>query len=144
MVQNTDVIWQNLKSWFKARIYQFDAFGLSNFRFLRILFFPSEQVKSEYAQLKERLGVVTQERDLALWEKNQLQGKLENLEQVLKVGKHHPSDAIICQLSTSGSSSRSIQGSNSVPFKEPNSLLAPSRLPVPPTFPLPPYAAVPP
>ncbi|XP_015225620.1 PREDICTED: RIMS-binding protein 2-like isoform X8 [Cyprinodon variegatus] len=43
-----------------------------------------EKVKSEYAQLKERLGVVTQERDLALWEKNQLQGKLENLEQVLK------------------------------------------------------------
>ncbi|XP_047238435.1 RIMS-binding protein 2 isoform X15 [Girardinichthys multiradiatus] len=43
-----------------------------------------EKVKTEYAQLKERLGVVTQERDLALWEKNQLQGKLENLEQVLK------------------------------------------------------------
>uniref|UniRef100_A0A1A8Q8Y2 Peripheral-type benzodiazepine receptor-associated protein 1 n=1 Tax=Nothobranchius rachovii TaxID=451742 RepID=A0A1A8Q8Y2_9TELE len=43
-----------------------------------------EKVKSEYAQLKETLGVVTQERDLALWEKNQLQGKLENLEQVLK------------------------------------------------------------
>ncbi|XP_027889688.1 RIMS-binding protein 2 isoform X13 [Xiphophorus couchianus] len=43
-----------------------------------------EKVKSEYAQLKERLGVVTQERDLALWERNQLQGKLENLEQVLK------------------------------------------------------------
>ncbi|XP_037833726.1 RIMS-binding protein 2 isoform X14 [Kryptolebias marmoratus] len=43
-----------------------------------------EKVKSEYAQLKEALGVVTQERDLALWERNQLQGKLENLEQVLK------------------------------------------------------------
>uniref|UniRef100_A0A8D3EDT9 RIMS-binding protein 2 n=1 Tax=Scophthalmus maximus TaxID=52904 RepID=A0A8D3EDT9_SCOMX len=41
-------------------------------------------VKSEYAQLKETLGAVTQERDLALWERNQLQGKLENLEQVLK------------------------------------------------------------
>ncbi|XP_034068400.1 RIMS-binding protein 2 [Gymnodraco acuticeps] len=44
----------------------------------------SAQVKSEYAQLKETLGSVTQERDLALWERNQLQGKLENLEQVLK------------------------------------------------------------
>ncbi|XP_035021325.1 RIMS-binding protein 2 isoform X16 [Hippoglossus stenolepis] len=43
-----------------------------------------EKVKSEYAQLKETLGAVTQERDLALWERNQLQGKLENLEQVLK------------------------------------------------------------
>ncbi|XP_037536626.1 RIMS-binding protein 2 [Nematolebias whitei] len=43
-----------------------------------------EKVKSEYVQLKEALGVVTQERDLALWERNQLQGKLENLEQVLK------------------------------------------------------------
>ncbi|XP_071338421.1 RIMS-binding protein 2 isoform X10 [Trachinotus anak] len=43
-----------------------------------------EKVKSEYAQLKEALGAVTQERDLALWERNQLQGKLENLEQVLK------------------------------------------------------------
>ncbi|XP_051923945.1 RIMS-binding protein 2 isoform X4 [Hippocampus zosterae] len=41
-------------------------------------------VKSEYAQLKDTLGAVTQERDLALWERNQLQGKLENLEQVLK------------------------------------------------------------
>ncbi|XP_032373212.1 RIMS-binding protein 2 isoform X23 [Etheostoma spectabile] len=43
-----------------------------------------EKVKFEYAQLKETLGAVTQERDLALWERNQLQGKLENLEQVLK------------------------------------------------------------
>uniref|UniRef100_A0A4W6FKH7 RIMS-binding protein 2 n=1 Tax=Lates calcarifer TaxID=8187 RepID=A0A4W6FKH7_LATCA len=43
-----------------------------------------EKVKSEYAQLKKTLGAVTQERDLALWERNQLQGKLENLEQVLK------------------------------------------------------------
>ncbi|XP_051923958.1 RIMS-binding protein 2 isoform X15 [Hippocampus zosterae] len=43
-----------------------------------------ERVKSEYAQLKDTLGAVTQERDLALWERNQLQGKLENLEQVLK------------------------------------------------------------
>ncbi|CDQ73113.1 unnamed protein product [Oncorhynchus mykiss] len=44
----------------------------------------NEQVKSEYEQLKETLGVVTQERDSALREKTQLQGKLENLEQVLK------------------------------------------------------------
>ncbi|XP_077377545.1 RIMS-binding protein 2 isoform X2 [Festucalex cinctus] len=43
-----------------------------------------ERVKSEYAQLKDTLGAVTQERDFALWERNQLQGKLENLEQVLK------------------------------------------------------------
>ncbi|XP_061586739.1 RIMS-binding protein 2 isoform X11 [Cololabis saira] len=43
-----------------------------------------EKVKAEYAQLKETLGAVTQERDLAVWERNQLQGKLENLEQVLK------------------------------------------------------------
>lgn len=42
-------------------------------------------VKSEYVNLKETLGAVTQERDLALLERNQLQGKLENLEQVLKV-----------------------------------------------------------
>lgn len=48
------------------------------------------QVKSEYAQLKDTLGAVTQERDLALWERNQLQGKLENLEQVLKVRKAAP------------------------------------------------------
>ncbi|XP_028312531.1 RIMS-binding protein 2 isoform X13 [Gouania willdenowi] len=46
--------------------------------------FEYEKVKSEYAQLKETIGAVTQERDLALWERNQLQGKLENLEQVLK------------------------------------------------------------
>ncbi|XP_061762892.1 RIMS-binding protein 2 isoform X11 [Nerophis ophidion] len=41
-------------------------------------------VKTEYAQLQDTLGAVTQERDLAQWERNQLQGKLENLEQVLK------------------------------------------------------------
>ncbi|XP_061762894.1 RIMS-binding protein 2 isoform X13 [Nerophis ophidion] len=43
-----------------------------------------ERVKTEYAQLQDTLGAVTQERDLAQWERNQLQGKLENLEQVLK------------------------------------------------------------
>lgn len=50
--------------------------------FLFVLFL---WVKSEYVRLKETLGAVTQERDLALLERNQLQGKLENLEQVLKV-----------------------------------------------------------
>ncbi|XP_056889760.1 RIMS-binding protein 2 isoform X6 [Takifugu flavidus] len=44
----------------------------------------SEYAKSEYVNLKETLGAVTKERDLALLERNQLQGKLENLEQVLK------------------------------------------------------------
>ena len=43
------------------------------------------QVKSEYALLRDTLGAVTRERDSALREKTQLQGKLENLEQVLKV-----------------------------------------------------------
>ncbi|XP_055367442.1 RIMS-binding protein 2 isoform X5 [Betta splendens] len=43
-----------------------------------------EKVKSEYAQLKDALGAVTRERDSAVWERNQLRGKLENLEQVLK------------------------------------------------------------
>lgn len=52
------------------------------------------QVKSEYAKLKETLGAVTQERDLALWERNQLQDKLENLEQVLKVRKPTPRAAM--------------------------------------------------
>lgn len=50
--------------------------------------------KSEYVNLKETLGAVTQERDLALLERNQLQGKLENLEQVLKV---RISVLIVCQ-----------------------------------------------
>lgn len=59
--------------------------------------FPCAQVKSEYAQLKETLGAVTQERDLALWERNQLQAKLENLEQVLKVRKLAPRTDAVCQ-----------------------------------------------
>ncbi|KAJ8401093.1 hypothetical protein AAFF_G00390500 [Aldrovandia affinis] len=42
-----------------------------------------EQVKSHYDQLREHLVAVTQERDSALQEKIHLQGKLENLEQVL-------------------------------------------------------------
>ncbi|KAG7480647.1 hypothetical protein MATL_G00058530 [Megalops atlanticus] len=43
-----------------------------------------DQVKSDYDQLRENLVAVTQERDSALREKIHLQGKLENLEQVLK------------------------------------------------------------
>ncbi|CAL8332549.1 unnamed protein product [Arctogadus glacialis] len=43
-----------------------------------------DKVNAEYAQLRETLGTVTWERDSAVQEKNQLQGKLENLEQVLK------------------------------------------------------------
>ncbi|XP_068461088.1 uncharacterized protein [Clinocottus analis] len=74
-----------------------------------------EKVKSEYAQLKETLGAVTQERDLALWERNKLQGKLENLEQVLKVRKPSPrADLTALSLSTvciSSPSSLSIPGS---------------------------------
>ncbi|XP_051950924.1 RIMS-binding protein 2 [Xyrauchen texanus] len=44
----------------------------------------NEQVKSEYEQLQEALYTVTVERDCALLERTELQGKLENLEQVLK------------------------------------------------------------
>ncbi|KAL2099850.1 hypothetical protein ACEWY4_004244 [Coilia grayii] len=44
----------------------------------------SLKVKSDYEQLRETFGTVTQERDLARQEKNQLQGQLDNLEQVLK------------------------------------------------------------
>ncbi|KAM4707113.1 RIMS-binding protein 2 [Discoglossus pictus] len=44
-----------------------------------------DQVKSDYEQLRETLNIVTKERDLAVKEKYQLQAKLENLEQVLKV-----------------------------------------------------------
>eukprot|EP00066_Takifugu_rubripes_P024299 XP_011613565.1 PREDICTED: peripheral-type benzodiazepine receptor-associated protein 1 [Takifugu rubripes] len=54
----------------------------------------SEYAKSEYVNLKETLGAVTKERDLALLERNQLQGKLENLEQVLKVRN---TVLIVCQ-----------------------------------------------
>lgn len=43
-------------------------------------------MKAEYARLSHALTVVTRERDLAVKEKHQLQAKLENLEQVLKVG----------------------------------------------------------
>ncbi|XP_031433163.1 RIMS-binding protein 2 isoform X3 [Clupea harengus] len=43
-----------------------------------------DQVKSDYEQLRETFGTVTQERDLARQEKNQLRGQLENLEEVLK------------------------------------------------------------
>lgn len=43
-------------------------------------------MKAEYARLSRTLAIVTWERDLAVKEKHQLQAKLENLEQVLKVG----------------------------------------------------------
>ncbi|XP_014345246.1 RIMS-binding protein 2 isoform X4 [Latimeria chalumnae] len=43
-----------------------------------------DQVKPDYDQLRETLSIVTEERDLAVKEKYQLQAKLENLEQVLK------------------------------------------------------------
>ncbi|RXN26937.1 RIMS-binding 2-like isoform X2 [Labeo rohita] len=44
-----------------------------------------EKVKSDYDQLRKAFGCVSQERDSARQEKAQLQDKLENLEQVLKV-----------------------------------------------------------
>lgn len=43
-------------------------------------------MKAEYVHLNHPLTLLTRERDLALKEKHQLQAKLENLEQVLKVG----------------------------------------------------------
>lgn len=46
------------------------------------------QVKSDYAHLRETLLRVTKERDLAARGKHQLQAKLENLEQVLKVRRN--------------------------------------------------------
>lgn len=48
-------------------------------------------MKAEYARLNHTLTLVTRERDLAVKEKNELQAKLENLEQVLKVGRASPS-----------------------------------------------------
>ncbi|GCB83730.1 hypothetical protein scyTo_0024241, partial [Scyliorhinus torazame] len=42
-------------------------------------------VKPNYGHLQETLHLVTEERDLAVREKDLLQDKLENLEQVLKV-----------------------------------------------------------
>ncbi|XP_077353429.1 RIMS-binding protein 2-like isoform X4 [Festucalex cinctus] len=43
-----------------------------------------DQVQSDFYQLKETLAVVSQERDAAQEQHSQLQGKVENLEQVLK------------------------------------------------------------
>ncbi|XP_072561949.1 RIMS-binding protein 2 isoform X3 [Paramormyrops kingsleyae] len=43
-----------------------------------------DQVKSDYELLRQTLAAVIRERDLALQERTQLRGKLENLEQVLK------------------------------------------------------------
>lgn len=47
-------------------------------------------MRAEHACLCHALAVVIRERDLAVKEKHQLQAKLENLEQVLKVGRGHP------------------------------------------------------
>lgn len=47
--------------------------------------FSLSQVKPDYEHLRETLLRVTKERDLAARGKHQLQAKLENLEQVLKV-----------------------------------------------------------
>lgn len=74
-------------------------------------------MKSEYAKLNETLGAVTQERDLALWERNQLQDKLENLEQVLKVRKPSLSPLSVNTACISSSGSPSVLGiSNSGVF----------------------------
>ncbi|KAK1787009.1 hypothetical protein P4O66_017386 [Electrophorus voltai] len=45
---------------------------------------PPKQVKREYEWLRQALCAVTVERDCPLWKRTQLQGKLENLEQVLQ------------------------------------------------------------
>nr|XP_029133904.1 LOW QUALITY PROTEIN: RIMS-binding protein 2-like [Labrus bergylta] len=42
------------------------------------------QVQSDYDQLRQTFAVVSQERDVAQQQRSQLQGKVENLEQVLK------------------------------------------------------------
>lgn len=47
-------------------------------------------MRAEHARLSRALALVTSERDLAVREKRQLQAKLENLEQVLKVGGRLP------------------------------------------------------
>ncbi|XP_051794940.1 RIMS-binding protein 2 isoform X2 [Acanthochromis polyacanthus] len=43
-----------------------------------------DQVQSDYDQLRQTFAVVSQERDVAQQERSQLQGKVDNLEQVLK------------------------------------------------------------
>ncbi|XP_008283447.1 RIMS-binding protein 2 [Stegastes partitus] len=43
-----------------------------------------DQVRSDYDQLRQTFVVVSQERDVAQQERSQLQGKVDNLEQVLK------------------------------------------------------------
>ncbi|KAM9841129.1 RIMS-binding protein 2 [Aulostomus maculatus] len=43
-----------------------------------------DQVRSDYAQLKQTFAVVSQERDVALQQRRHLQGRVENLEEVLK------------------------------------------------------------
>lgn len=43
-----------------------------------------DQVRSDYDQLRQTFAVVSQERDVAQQQRRQLQGKVENLEEVLK------------------------------------------------------------
>lgn len=43
------------------------------------------QVQSDYDQLRQTFAVVSQERDVAQQQRSQLQSKVDNLEQVLKV-----------------------------------------------------------
>lgn len=62
-----------------------NSVSLKTFLINLSLFLSLCQVKSEYEQLQEALYTVTVERDCALLERTELQGKLENLEQVLKV-----------------------------------------------------------
>lgn len=45
------------------------------------------KVKSDYEQLRVTLASVSEQRDTARREKDELRGKLENLEQALKVRK---------------------------------------------------------
>lgn len=47
------------------------------------------KVKTDYEQLRETLANVSEQRDSAKREKDELQGKLENLEQDLKVRNVH-------------------------------------------------------
>lgn len=43
------------------------------------------QVRSDYEQLRQTCAAVSRERDVAQQQRSRLQGRVENLEQVLKV-----------------------------------------------------------
>lgn len=45
------------------------------------------QVQSDYDRLRQTFAVVSQERDVAQEQRSQLEGKVNSLEQVLKVGQ---------------------------------------------------------